>query len=132
EQEQLFRVCRQPDWTKRVRDQRVVASMKTILVTGGAGHVGSHVVEMLAADTNNRVISLDNYFSGRKENHIPGAEYRAGHTKNIETLVPETPDVVYHLGEYARIAPSFDDVQMVNDMNTVGTFAVVEFCRKRK
>ena|SRR5437762_662623 len=51
---------------------------------------------------------------------------------HIETLVPETPDVVYHLGEYARIAPSFDDVHMVHDMNTVGTFAVVEFCRKRK
>jgi len=105
---------------------------QTILVTGGAGHVGSHVIELLVADERNRVISLDNYFNGSVENHIPGAEYREGHTKHIDRLVPETPDVVYHLGEYARIAPSFDDVAQVYDMNTVGTFAVAEFCRLRK
>ena len=104
---------------------------KTILVTGGAGHVGSHVVEMLVADQNNRVISLDNYFNGREENHILGAEYRRGHTKEIDTLVPEQPDIIYHLGEYARIAPSFEDVRDVYDMNIAGTFAVVEFCRRR-
>ena len=104
---------------------------RTILVTGGAGHVGSHVVELLVADPNNRVISLDNYFNGRKENHIPGAEYRIGHTKEIETLVPETPELIFHLGEYARITPSFEDVRKVYDMNITGTFAVVEFCRTR-
>jgi UDP-glucose 4-epimerase len=100
-------------------------------VTGGAGHVGSHVVEQLAADSNNRVISLDNYFNGRTENHVPGVEYRRGHTKDIDTLVPESPDIVFHLGEYARIAPSFDDAPLVYDMNIVGTFAVVEFCLRR-
>jgi UDP-glucose 4-epimerase len=104
-------------------------SKKTILVTGGAGHVGSHLIEMLVADPKNTVISLDNYFNGRQANHIPGAEYREGHTKNIAALVPEKPDIVYHLGEYSRIAPSFNDVQLVYDMNIVGTFAVVEFCR---
>ncbi|HJQ20606.1 MAG TPA: NAD-dependent epimerase/dehydratase family protein [Gemmatimonadaceae bacterium] len=105
---------------------------KTILVTGGAGHVGSHVIEELVQDERNRVISLDNYFNGSVDNHIDGAEYREGHTKDIERLVPETPDIVYHLGEYARIAPSFDDVRQVFDMNTVGTFAVADFCRTRK
>jgi UDP-glucose 4-epimerase len=105
---------------------------KTILVTGGAGHVGSHLIEFLIADPDHRVISLDNYFNGREENHIRGAEYRRGHTKNIEELVPETPDIVYHLGEYARIAPSFEDVDSVFDMNIVGTFSVVQFCRRRK
>jgi UDP-glucose 4-epimerase len=104
---------------------------RTILVTGGAGHVGSHVIELLVADPGNRVISLDNYSNGRRENHIAGAEYREGHTKDIERLVPETPDVVYHLGEYARIATSFDDVATVYDFNIVGTFGVVEFCRRR-
>lgn len=105
---------------------------KLILVTGGAGHVGSHVIEQLLKDPNNKVISLDNYFNGSTDNHINGAEYRQGHTKDIEDLIPETPDLVFHLGEYARIAPSFDDIDMVFDMNTLGTFAVLEFCRKRK
>lgn len=103
-----------------------------ILVTGGAGHVGSHVVEMLVANSGNRVISLDNYFNGSEANHISGAEYRRGHTKEIDILIPEAVDIVYHLGEYARIATSFDDVRMVYDMNIAGTFAVAEFCRTRK
>jgi len=104
---------------------------KIILVTGGAGHVGSHIIEQLIKDSNNKVISLDNYFNGSKENHIDGAEYREGHTKDIDKLIPETPDVVFHLGEYARITPSFDNIDKVYDMNILGTFAVVEFCRKR-
>jgi UDP-glucose 4-epimerase len=104
---------------------------RTIVVTGGAGHVGSHVVELLVADPDNRVISLDNYSTGRRENHVAGAEYRAGHTKEIALLVPERPDVVYHLGEYARISTSFEDVATVYDSNIVGTFAVAQFCRQR-
>jgi UDP-glucose 4-epimerase len=105
---------------------------RKILVTGGAGHVGSHVIEELLADKQNDVISLDNYFNGSDKNHIAGAEYRRGHTKDIRTLVPETPDILYHLGEYARIAPSIKEVALVFDMNVVGTFAVAEFCRQRK
>lgn len=104
---------------------------KTILVTGGAGHVGSHIIEQLVKDPSNKVISLDNYFNGSTDNHIAGAEYREGHTKDIDKLIPETPDVIFHLGEYARITPSFDEPDKVFDMNSVGTFAVVEFCRKR-
>jgi UDP-glucose 4-epimerase len=104
---------------------------RTVLVTGGAGHVGSHLIEELVAEGGSRVISLDNYSNGRVENHIAGAEYRDGHTKDIERLVPETPDIVYHLGEYARIAPSFQDVAIVYDYNVTGTFAVAEFCRRR-
>ena len=107
-------------------------SEQTILVTGGAGHVGSHLVELLASDPTKQVISLDNYFNGSEDNHVPGAEYRRGHTKDIETLVPETPDVIYHLGEYARITPSFEDAALVYDMNISGTFAVVEYCRRRR
>jgi UDP-glucose 4-epimerase len=105
---------------------------RTILVTGGAGHVGSHLIELLLSDPMNRVISLDNYFNGSVENHIPGAEYREGHTKAIDRVVPEKPNIVYHLGEYARIAPSFEDVRDVHDMNIVGTFAVAEFCRLKR
>ncbi|HET7371724.1 MAG TPA: NAD-dependent epimerase/dehydratase family protein [Gemmatimonadaceae bacterium] len=105
---------------------------RTILVTGGAGHVGSHVIELLVADERNRVISLDNYSNGSRANHIAGAEYREGHTKEIARLVPETPDIVFHLGEYARIATSFEDAATVYDFNIVGTFGVVEFCRARR
>lgn len=106
--------------------------MRTILVTGGAGHVGSHLIELLLAEERNRVISLDNYFNGSEANHVAGAEYRVGHTKDIAKAVRETPAIVYHLGEYARIAPSFEDVALVHDLNIVGTFAVAEFCRARK
>jgi UDP-glucose 4-epimerase len=106
--------------------------VKTILVTGGAGHIGSNIIEQLVKNPKNQVISLDNYFNGSTANHIKGAEYRRGHTKDIEKLVPETPDIIYHLGEYARIAPSFEDVEKVFDMNMVGTFEVVEYCRRRK
>ena len=105
---------------------------KLILVTGGAGHVGSHIIEELVKNPENKVISLDNYFNGSPDNHIKGAEYREGHTKNIDQLIPETPDIIYHLGEYARISPSFDEPEKVYDMNVIGTFAVVEFCRQRK
>lgn len=101
------------------------------VVTGGAGFVGSRLVKRLI-EKGYRVISLDNYFTGSKTNHIEGVEYRTGHTRDIETLVPETPDIVYHLGEYSRVEQSFEDpIQMVWDANIAGTFAVLEFCRKR-
>lgn len=104
---------------------------KTILVTGGAGFVGSHLCRRLKED-GHTVISLDNYFTGSRDNHVPGVEYREGHTKDIEELVPETPDLVYHLGEYSRVAKSFEEPETVFDLNMVGTFAVLEFWRKRK
>lgn len=105
---------------------------KIILVTGGAGHVGSHVVEMLVADKNNHVISLDNYSAGSEQNHIAGVDYRRGNTNDIDRLVSEKPAVVFHLGEYARIAPSFDEPQKVFGFNIMGTMAVAEFCRRHK
>jgi len=105
--------------------------MKTVLVTGGTGFVGSHLCERLLRD-GHRVISLDNYFTGTEANHIPGVTYRNGHTKDIATHIPETPDIVFHLGEYARTEQSFDDVALVWDLNIAGTFAVVEFCRTKK
>lgn len=108
-----------------------MTSQRTLLVTGGAGHVGSHLIEILLGNPANRVISLDNYFNGSRDNHIPGAEYREGHTKDIATMVPERPDIVFHLGEYARISTSREDIQQVFDMNIVGTFAVAEYCRRK-
>lgn len=101
---------------------------KTILVTGGAGFVGSHLCERLIHD-GHTVISLDNYSTGSKDNHLPGVDYREGHTKDIATLVPEISDLVYHLGEYARVEQSFADIKTVLDFNVVGTQAVLEYVR---
>ncbi len=103
---------------------------KLILVTGGAGFVGSHLCERLFLD-GHRVISLDNYFTGSRENHVTGVEYRSGHTKDIAMHVPEKPDLLYHLGEYPRVEQSFDDIEFVMDSNVVGTKAVLEFARTR-
>ena len=105
---------------------------KIILVTGGAGFIGSHLIERLVSHKNFQVISLDNYFTGKKENHISGAEYREGHTKDIEKLISETPDIIFHLGEYSRTAIAIEEPNVVFDLNILGTIAVLEFCRKRK
>ncbi len=105
--------------------------MKTIVVTGGAGFVGSHLCERLAKE-GSRVISLDNYFVGSRDNHVAGVEYREGHTKDIEKHIPETPDVLFHLGEYSRVEISLTEPALVWDLNKDGTFGVVEFWRKKK
>lgn len=104
---------------------------KLALVTGGAGFVGSHLCERLVTD-GHRVISLDNYFAGSKDNHVEGVEYREGHTKDIASLVPETPDIIYHLGEYSRVAKSLEEPEVVFDLNMVGTAGVLAYWREKK
>ena len=105
---------------------------KLVVVTGGAGFVGSHLCERLVRD-GHRVISLDNYFTGSRDNHVEGVEYRDGHSRDITRHIPERPDLVYHLGEYSRVEKSFEDpIDLVWDLNIAGTFAVLEFCRKHK
>lgn len=104
---------------------------KTIVVTGGAGFVGSHLCERLVKD-GHHVISLDNYFTGSRDNHVAGVEYREGHTKDIATLILESPDLIYHLGEYSRTAVAIEEPDVVFDLNTKGTIGVLEFCRAKK
>lgn len=103
---------------------------KKILVTGGAGFVGSHLCERLSKNSNYEVYSLDNYFTGSELNHVPNVTYIKGNTKDIEKLVTFTPDMVYHLGEYSRVEQSFDDIEKVWEYNKDGIFAVLEFVRK--
>ncbi len=107
-----------------------MSDKKVILVTGGAGFIGTHLCKRLVKD-GHKVISLDNYFTGSRDNHIKGVDYREGHTKDIEKHVPETPDIVYHLGEYSRVEKSLDEPALVWDLNKDGTFGVLEFWRKR-
>ncbi len=104
---------------------------KLVVVTGGAGFVGSHLCGRLVEEGHS-VISLDNYFTGSRENHVSGVEYREGHTKDIEKHIPETPDVVYHLGEYSRVEKSIEEPALVWDLNVAGTFGVIEYWRTRK
>ena len=101
------------------------------VVTGGAGFVGSHLCERLVAD-GYQVISLDNYFSGSKDNHVDGVEYREGHTKDIAEHISETPQIIFHLGEYSRVAPSLEEPHQVWDLNVAGTCAVLEWWREKK
>ncbi|HYF10467.1 MAG TPA: NAD-dependent epimerase/dehydratase family protein [Candidatus Paceibacterota bacterium] len=101
------------------------------VVTGGAGFIGTHLCKRLLA-SGYKVISLDNYFTGSRENHAAGVEYREGHTRDIERHIPEKPGILYHLGEYSRVEKSFDEPDIVWDLNKAGTFGVLEFWRKKK
>jgi UDP-glucose 4-epimerase len=103
---------------------------KKILVTGGAGFIGSHLCEKLAKDHGNEVYSLDNYLTGSSSNHVDGVTYIDGGTHNIEALVDFPVDIVFHLGEYSRVEQSFDDLDIVWASNKTGTFAVLQFCLK--
>ncbi|MGI6379136.1 MAG: NAD-dependent epimerase/dehydratase family protein [Patescibacteria group bacterium] len=105
--------------------------VKNILVTGGAGFIGTNLCRRLA-DIGHNVISLDNYFTGSKANHLPKVKYYVGHTKDIAQIIFEKIDIVFHLGEYARVEKSFTEPDVVWDLNVLGTFAVAEFCRKNK
>lgn len=101
-----------------------------VLVTGGAGFVGSHLCERLVKEPNAEVYSLDNYFTGSKENHIENVTYIEGSTSDIESLINFTPEYIYHLGEYSRVEQSFDDIEKVWEFNKQGIFSVLQFCRK--
>jgi len=103
---------------------------KQILVTGGAGFVGSHLCERLSKNPNYEVYSLDNYFTGSETNHVPNVTYIKGETAQISELITFNPDMVYHLGEYSRVEQSFDDIEKVWRYNKDGIFAVLEFVRK--
>ena len=104
---------------------------ETVLVTGGAGLIGSYLIELLLPKY--RVVVLDNYFIGSKDNHVAGAEYFEGHTKDIDQILGnENPKIIFHLGEYSRVEQSFNDLELVWQSNVAGTFRILEYWRARK
>tara|TARA_B100000900_G_scaffold415780_1_gene447161 strand:- start:561 stop:1439 length:879 start_codon:yes stop_codon:yes gene_type:complete len=109
---------------------------KKILVTGGAGFVGTNLIKLLLNKTKFNIISLDNYSSGFKRNHIKSkrVKYINGKTTNIEKLIKKPIEInsIFHFGEFARIYQSFLNMNECLDSNTVGSNAVFNFCLKNK
>lgn len=107
-----------------------------VLICGGAGFIGSHIIEKMLEDTNiTSIMSYDNYHTGTTTNHHEHKKVRYvyGDTVNInlnQDVLIFKPDIVIHLAEYSRIVPSFDEIQKCHQHNTLGTFQVLEFCRK--
>ena len=107
---------------------------KTILVTGGAGFVGSNLIKLFLNKTNHKIVSIDNYTSGNKSNHITNSrvKYIKGNTSNISKLIknPSQIKTVFHFGEFARIYQSFLKMNSCIESNSIGSNAVFNFCLK--
>ena len=112
--------------------------MKNIIViTGGAGFVGTNLISFLLKNTKYKILSIDNYSSGLKINHIKNkkVKYIKGNTKNISTLLNSKKNkinAIFHFGEFSRIYQSFLKMGECIDSNTVGSHAVFNFCLNNK
>ena len=107
-----------------------------IVVTGGAGFVGSNLIDLLLKKTKFKIISIDDYSSGFKKNHFKSSrvQYLNSHTKNIASILkkPKKINAIFHFGEFARIYQSFIQMNTCLNSNTIGTNAVFNFCLKNK
>ena len=104
-----------------------------IIVTGGAGFVGSNLIELLLMKTNYKIISLDNYSSGSKKNHInhKRVNYLKSDTLDIDKILNKYKkkiNAIFHFGEFARIFQSFKKFDECYQSNSIGSKAVFKFC----
>tara|TARA_B100001121_G_scaffold136910_1_gene119921 strand:+ start:352 stop:1233 length:882 start_codon:yes stop_codon:yes gene_type:complete len=108
-----------------------------VIVTGGAGFVGSNLIELLLSKSKFKIISLDNYSTGTKKNHIKDkrVKYIKGNTKNIVKKFDNYKKkihTIFHFGEFARIFQSFAKMNECIDSNSIGTNEVFRFCLRNK
>ncbi len=108
-----------------------------IIITGGAGFVGSNLISLILKKTNFRIISLDNYSTGTKKNHIKNKriKYLNSDTKNISKVLKKYQNKIhslFHFGEFARIYQSFLKMNECINSNSVGSHAVFNFCFSNK
>ena len=101
---------------------------KKILVTGGAGAVGSNLIPKLL-ELGHEVTSWDNYSVGKESNHVEGCRYRSIDTGVSKLAFDPDFDLVYHLGEYSKVVPSFDEIGKAFEYNIEGSFKLIEQCR---
>ena len=110
--------------------------MKKLIVTGGAGFVGANLIRFLLIKTKYSIISIDNYSTGTKKNHIKNkrVKYINSETKNISKLKlnPKNIKTVFHFGEFARIYQSFSKMSECLSSNSLGSNEVFNFCLKNK